>query len=46
MILAALILGLLVGLVILDETEPEHPRSAPGPVKARGTNHPRAYPGR
>lgn len=36
MILAALLMGLLVGLVILDETEPERPGSpSPLPVKSR-----------
>ena len=37
MILATLIMGLLVGLVILDETEPQRTNSspAPRPIKSR-----------
>lgn len=40
MILAALIMGLLVGLVILDESDPERPDSSPAPVPAKSRRGP------
>jgi hypothetical protein len=40
MILAALIMGLLAGLVILDETDTERPDASPAAVPAKSRREP------